>query len=378
MDRAPQDDQGPDTGAILRDRRSSAPRHLLGDGWRDPVASLERVRALVADVGPDATDFYGADGVVEVLEDEVCDLLGLEAAVFMPSGTMAQQAALRCHVDAAGVTTVGWHPRAHPDLWEDQAMARLHGLTARCIGDLDTLLTLGDLEEVDEPLAAILWELPQRELGGMLPAFDDLVDQVAWARDRGIATHLDGARLWTVAEHWGRDLADVAGLFDSVYVSFYKDLGGWAGAVLGGSADLVAEARLWRHRHGGTLYALWPYAACALDGLRHHLPRMPEYVAHARALAAAVVDLDGVEVVPDPPQTTMFHLWLRADADALAQRMLDHLDRTGLFTWVGASPTPLPSWSSLEVQAGAATMDVDPDEFRALVRELVTGSADVA
>lgn len=272
MDRAPHDDRGRDIGAILRDRWSSAPRHLLGHGWRDPVASLDRVRALVADVVPDATDFYGADGVVEVLEDEVCDLLGLEAAVFMPSGTMAQQAALRCHVDAAGVTTVGWHPRAHPDLWEDQAMARLHGLTTRRIGDLDTLLTLGDLEEVDEPLAAILWELPQRELGGILPAFDDLVEQVAWARDRGIATHLDG-----------------------------------------------------------------------------------------------------VEVVPDPPQTTMFHLWLGADADALAQRMLDHLDRTGLFTWIGASPTPLPSWSCLEVQAGTATLDVDPDQFRALVRELVTG-----
>jgi hypothetical protein len=81
---------------------------------------------------------------------------------------------------------------------------------------------------VAEPLAALLVELPQREIGGLLPAWDDLVAQVGWARDRDTAVHLDGARLWEAAAGYERSPAEVAALFDSVYVSFYKGIGALA------------------------------------------------------------------------------------------------------------------------------------------------------
>ena len=112
--------------------------------------------------------------------------------------------------------------------------------------------------------------------------------------------------------------AEMASLFDSVYVSFYKGLGAPAGSMLLGESDVIDEARLWRKRHGGTLFGLWPYAAAGLAGLRSRLPRMGQY---RRACAS---DRDGrrhgsqgVDVVPDPPQTNMMHLHLRTTEAAV-------------------------------------------------------------
>jgi threonine aldolase len=96
--------------------------------------------------------------------------------------------------------------------------------------------------------------------------------------------HLDGARLWQCEAAYDRPLAEIAALFDTVYVSFYKDLGALAGCCLAGPEDVVADAREWRHRHGGTLFALWPYAASALAGLRSRLRRMARYRSHAEAV----------------------------------------------------------------------------------------------
>lgn len=362
---------GDDLTSRLKAHWHTSTRQLPGHGRRDPGPSLARVQALVQDFPGQPTDVYGDGGVVTAMEEEVRGLLGTEAAAFLPSGTMAQQATLRIHADRAGTRTVAWHPRCHLDLWEAQGPAHLHALVPRRVGAADRVLTLADFDDVVEPLAAVLWELPQRELGGMLPAWDDLVAQVEWARERGIATHLDGARLWTTTPYYGRPLAEIAGLFDTVYVSFYKDLGAWAGSVVAGPADVVDQVRVWRHRQGGTLYALWPYAASALDGLRRHLPRIPEYAAHARALVAGLADFDDVAVSPDPPHTTMFHLWLRQDPDTIQHRLLEHAERTGLATWTQAEPARMPGWSRLELTVGEATLGVDVDEFRALVEELV-------
>ena len=93
-------------------------------------------------------------------------------------------------------------------------------------------------------------------------------------------------------------LSEIAALFDTVYVSFYKGLGGVAGGILLGEEDVIAEAREWRQRHGGTLFNLWPYASAALAGLRLRLPRMDAYVQHARAVAVAVSAIDGVRWCP--------------------------------------------------------------------------------
>ena len=187
------------------------------------------------------------------------------------------------------------------------------------VGEGHRLITLDDLRDVAEPAAALVLELPQRDLGGQLPDWDDLRAQVDWAHERGAVAHLDGARLWECGPAYGRPLAEIAALFDTVYVSLYKKLGGLSGCCLAGTEDTAAEVREWRRRHGGTLFALWPYAASDLAALRARLPRMAAYHEHAVAIGAALRNVPGVQVVPDPPQTSMMHLRLGIDATQLKE-----------------------------------------------------------
>ncbi len=275
--------------------------------WHGPVKAGDLLATIPADT---AVDRYGDGGVVADLEGEIAALLGKPAAVFLPSGTMAQQSVLRVHADRRGRRTVVFHPMCHLDRHEGEAHQRLHHLTGRRVGDPDRLIGRGDLDQVREPVAALLLELPQRDLGGQQPAWAELEAQVAWAREHGAAAHLDGARLWESAAGYGRPPGEIAALFDTVYVSFYKGLGALPGCCVAGPDDTVAEVREWRRRMGGTLWGLWPNAASALTCLRRRLPLMPRYLSHARAIAGALKELPGVRVVPDPPQVPMMHLLL--------------------------------------------------------------------
>jgi threonine aldolase len=310
---------------------------------------------------------------VSELEAEVSTLLGRPAAVFMPSGTMAQQIALRIHADRRGRRTVVFHPACHVDQNEERGYERLHGLMGRPAGDVNRLLTLEDLESVAEAPAALLLELPQRDLGGQLPAWDDLVAQTGWARNRGAAVHLDGARLWECTPFYERSLSDIAELFDTVYVSFYKGLGGLTGCCLAGPDDVIAEAREWRTRHGGTLFALWPYAASGLAGLRARLPRIDRYFEHARACAAALEKVDGVEVVPAHVQAPMMHLLFRSPAASLEAAARRLAQDEGLWTWPRFQSTSAPDIQRAELVVGDGTLDFTPEECRRVIEELLAG-----
>lgn len=341
--------------------RAACTRWLRGHGDRGPAALLAE---LPSQIEP---DLYGAGGVVAELESEVAQLLGSPAAVFMPSGTMAQQIALRIHADRRGRRTVAFHPTCHLELHEGKAYQRLHGLVGRQVGDSREPLTAAELESVAEPLAALVVELPQREIGGILPEWDDLVAQVSWARDRGAAVHLDGARLWECGPAYGRPLAEIAGLFDTTYVSFYKGLGALSGSCLAGPADVVAEAREWRSRHGGTLFALWPYAASALAALRSRLPRMDNYLSHMVDIASTLDSLDGVEVVPRSPQVPMVHLYLRTTAEAFHETVLRIAEEQRIWTWQFNAPADKPCWRVVELPVGDATLQLSASEVRDLV-----------
>src|SRR5216684_3243909 len=346
-EQAPSGEQAPSDEQTLRDQCTA---FLVGHG---PVRAADLLAGIPADTVPDR---YGDGGVVAELESEVAGLLGKPAAAFLPSGTMAQQSVLRVHADRRQRRTVVFHPMCHLDQHEDRAFQRLHGLTGRPAGDPARLLTMDDLTALAEPPAALLIELPQRDLGGQQPDWDDLRAQTGWARDRGAAAHLDGARLWESAAGYGRPPAEIAALFDTVYVSFYKGIGALPGCCVAGPADILAEVREWRERMGGTLHGLWPNAASALSCLRRRLPMMPRYLSHARAIADSLRDLPGVTTIPDPPQTPMLHLLLRTTAEDFAAAARRLATEQGVWTWPAAMTTPDPGTQRVELAVGDATL----------------------
>ena len=345
-------------GPAEDEAKAGCTRFLQLHGRRSP-------KELLAEIPDDvAMDRYGSGGVVDELEAEIASILGKPAAVFLPSGTMAQQITLRVHAEHRSRSMFVCHPACHLDWHEGRGYQRLHGLTCRPAGDLRLPLTVADLEKVAGRPAALVLELPQRDLGGHLPTWSELEGQVAWARERGAALHLDGARLWESTAGYGRSPADIAALFDSVYVSFYKALGALGGCCVAGNTDVVAEVREWRTRHGGTLFALWPYAASALAGLRRRLPLMPAYYDHALAIAAALTTLPNLEVVPDPPHTPMMHLLLRCDAEDLAGAVLGLARDQGIWTFGSWQAADSRRTQRVELAIGDAAMEFSPDEVR--------------
>jgi threonine aldolase len=319
---------------------------------------------------PEDTALFGPDAPVAQLERRLADLLGKPRALFFPSGTMAQQVAIRIHAERTGRLTFTAHPTNHLDLWEQRGYAAVHGLRYVPAGETGRLLTREDLEQVNEPVAALLIELPQREIGGLLPAWEALTDQVAWARDHGAAAHLDGARLWESQPFYNRPHAEIAGLFDTVYVSLYKGLEGVRGAVLAGEEDVIGHAEVWRQRLGGALPDAWPFAVAAMIGLDDVLPRMAAFRDHAVAVAKALTASGLASVVPDPPQTPLFHILLPLDAEAATRARDELIDDQGVQVFHRVSAEAVPDWCRFEITISENAMDFTPEEVVALIDEL--------
>ncbi|TVT19447.1 threonine aldolase [Amycolatopsis acidiphila] len=331
---------------------------------RRPAALLREWLELVDEQTP-------PEEPVARLEGRIAELLGTAAAVFFPSGTMAQQAALRVHAERRGRWAFAAHPQSHLDNWELQGYNAVHGLRLHPAGDRNELLRTADLAAVAEPLVAVVWELPQRDLGGLLPEWAELGEQVALARAGGAAAHLDGARLWEAQTYYRRPLPEIAGLFDSVYVSLYKGIQGTRGAVLAGPEALVAEASVWRRRLGGAIPDAWPLALGPLAGLERLLPRMAEFREHAIALAAAVNADGAARVFPDPPQTPLFHVHVPAPRAAAERAGEELIAERGVQLFLRARSSPDPSRCSFEVSVGENALEFTPTEVAELVRDLV-------
>ena len=337
---------------------------------RTPLEAMSDVARAAEELGVDQWDVYAERGAVARLEEEVAGLLGKAAAAMFPSGVMAQQAALRVHCDRAGSLRVGIPQLSHLLMYEDDGPRLLHGFRFEHLSTGRALPTVEDLDRLGDGLAAVLLELPLRDAGCLLPDWDDLTGLTTRARALGVAVHVDGARIWESQPFYDRPLDEIASVADSMYVSLYKGLGGLAGACLAGDEHVVAEARRWRKRMGGTLFHLTPYAVSALAGLREHLPRMGEYVAWGRALAEHLVAA-GVRVNPSPPQTNTFELFGAGEADAINQRAISFMERTRIQPCGVWRPADVPGWATCEVAVHASALPREPAAVSSWLSEVV-------
>jgi threonine aldolase len=331
--------------------------HRPHRSMREALASL-----AAAPEAAGALDLYGEGELVQRLEARVASLLGKESALFFHKGVAAQLAAMRVWAGDRPGARVALHRRSHIEWDEAQAYEEVLGLRGQRLGVGDALFTVADLARLPERPAAVVLELPLRLAGYLLPTWDELAATSAWCRERQVPLHFDGARLWESAPFYDRPLADIASLADSVYVSFYKGLGGLGGAILAGPASFIESAKAWKARLAGNLYTAFPYVLSAAVGLDRHLGRMPGYHARAKRLAAALEAIEGAVVRPRPPQTNAFQLHLPGDPARVREAMLGVARDEGFWLGARAIASAFPGKSMVEVVIGEAADDWGDDE----------------
>jgi threonine aldolase len=339
---------------------------------RTPAQALHALADAADELGIDEWGVYAEKGAVARVEEQVAELLGMPAAAFFPSGIMAQQSVLRVWCDRSGSRRVAIPDLSHLLKHEDDGPRRLHGFEFDHLTTGPKTATAEGLRKLSPGLGAALIELPLRDAGCLLPSWDDLTALSGAARELGVPLHADGARIWESQPYWDKPLSEIAALVDSMYVSFYKGLEGLAGAALAGPEDVIAEARTWRRRMGGTLFRLTPYAVSSLAGLKERLPRMGEYAAWARELAAALTER-GLKVNPDPPHTNTFQVFAEGEPDGIVERKIAFMEREKVDPCGGWWASQVPGTAMTEVAVHGAALAHEPKQVATWIAEIALG-----
>ena len=293
----------------------ATPIDLRSDTVTRPTAAMRAAMASAA-VGDDQ---YGEDPTVNELQARVATLLGKEAALWVPTGTMANQVALRALTRPGDDVVVS---RESHTVWhETGASAANAGVQFTEVGT-GGLFTAADFLAVVKPRGHLMYppttlveiENTHNRGGGLIFPQDEAVAICNAARARGVATYLDGARLWNSAVTTRRPLAELAAPFDLVGVCLSKGLGAPGGSLLAGAKDLVATCQRYRRMAGGAMRQVGIFAAAGLHALEHHLERLADDHANARALAAKLAKSPRVQLDLATVQTNIVVFRLTADA----------------------------------------------------------------
>lgn len=260
-----------------------------------------RAAMAAAEVGDDV---YSDDPTVNRLEERIADILGKEAAVFVPSGTMGNQIGLRVHCQPGDEFLC--ETNCHILCYEQAAYAQLFGLAAQPVegdhGVLQVEQLMGRIrtDSIHSPRTRLVClENTHNRGAGRVQPYDSIVEICGWAADNGLARHLDGARLFNAVVATGVPAAEWAGHFDTVSVCFSKGLGAPIGSALCGPEQLIRQARRLRKALGGAMRQAGIVAAGALYALEHNIERLAEDHHHAQIIAEAVRHSPGLRLDPD-------------------------------------------------------------------------------
>src|SRR4051812_48374843 len=284
--------------------------NLYSDTQTRPTAEM-RSAIAAAEVGDEQRR---ADPTVLALEERVASLLGHEAAVFLPSGTMCNEIAIRLHIRPGGDEILLGRD-THPLRFEGGAPAAVSGAVMSIVEGEASMFTADALDAAirahpagdryaPRPRLACV-EQPTNMGGGRVWPLEQVSEVLSVARAHGLRTHLDGARLMNAAVASGVDAATWAGGVDSAWLDFTKGLGAPVGACLAGSAELIAEAWRWKQMLGGAMRQAGIVAAGGLHALDHHVERLADDHARARRLADGLAGLPGVSIDPATVETNI-------------------------------------------------------------------------
>ncbi len=301
---------------------------LRSDTVTKPTQGMRRAM-YGAEVGDDV---YAEDPTVRRLEERVADLLGKEAALFVPSGVMANQLGIKVHTRPGDEVIV--ERQSHIFNYESGAPALLCGVQLNVVDGTDGLLTAAQVEAAIRPghywepqPALVCLENTVNKAGGVVYPLARIREIAEVARTHGLRLHLDGARLWHATIATDTPEADYAAPFDTAWVALSKGLGAPVGSVLAGSQEAMAEARRYRKLFGGGMRQVGILAAAGLYAIEHHRPYLGGGHAKARRLAEGLAALDAFRVDPGGVATNivMFDV-----ADGAAVPVVDILRTDGV------------------------------------------------
>ena len=282
--------------------------NLYSDTQTRPTDGMRRAIAS-AEVGDEQRR---ADPTVLALEERVAALLGQEAAVFLPSGTMCNEIALRLHIRPGGDEVI-LHRESHPIIAEAGGPAALAAAMMNPLDGEAGMFTADAMRSAIRhrgdrysPRSRLLWiEQTTNRGGGRVWPLERVRELLGLAAEHGLRTHLDGARLMTAVVASGVDAADWASDFDTAWIDFTKGLGAPVGACLAGSEELIEEAWRWKQMMGGSLRQAGIVAAAGLYALDHHVERLAEDHDNARTLAEGLAELPDVDIDPATVETNI-------------------------------------------------------------------------
>ena len=276
-------------------------------------------------------DVYGDDPTVKALERETAALLGKEDAVYMPTGTMTNQVAIRAHTEPGDAVFFDWN--AHVYILEGGAPAAYSGVLPRLLPGVQGIFTPEDVLAAvgqSHPFFPVTIAAPARLLclenthnigGGSIWPLHGIEAVAATGRGLGLRLHLDGARLWHATAATGISETDYAAPFDSVSVCFSKALGAPVGSCLAGSRDFIARARRFKQQIGGGFRQAGIIAAGALHALRNHRSRLGNVHELAHRFADGLAGIEGIEIDAASVETNIVRFQLTAaDAGSFVER----------------------------------------------------------
>jgi threonine aldolase len=340
---------------------------LRSDTVTRPTPAMRRAIAE-AEVGDDV---FGDDPTVRLLEEETAALLGKEAGLFVPSGTMGNQVSVAVHTGRGD--EVICESTCHIFLYEGGGPALLSGVQLHPLSGEHGLITLEQLRaavrtpDVHFPVSRLLClENTHNRAGGRVLPLAALESLTAEAANLGLRSHLDGARIWNAAAASGISEARWAASFDSVQVCFSKGLGAPVGSCVVGSRGWIDLARHYRKRFGGGMRQAGIVAAGALHALRYHRGRLADDHVRARRLAEGLVGLPGIAVDPEETATNIVVTRL-TPAAAAPERWVAALRERGVAV-VRFGPAALRMVTHLDIDDAA--LDLAVREVRAVAAEL--------